>query len=60
VGLTFCFIGKLNTLTRTEAENMVSVNGGEPKNSVVKGFSYMVTNSSDLLLQDALVKIDLK
>lgn len=39
---------------------MVSVNGGEPKNSVVKGFSYMVTNSSDLLLQDALVKIDLK
>jgi len=39
---------------------MVSVNGGELKKSMVKSLSYLVTNSSDLLLQDALVKIDLK
>ena len=44
--LSFCFTGKLNTMKRTEAEQMVTENGGTPKKSVVKGLSYLVTNDT--------------
>lgn len=46
-GLTFCFTGKLDTMTRNEANDLVTENGGTPKNGVVKGLSFLVTNSDE-------------
>ena len=46
-GLTFCFTGKLETMTRNEANDLVTEHGGIPKSGVVKGLSYLVTNSKD-------------
>jgi len=46
-GLTFCFTGKLETVKRAEAEQMVRDHGGEPKSGVVKDLSYLVTNSTE-------------
>ena len=46
-GLTFCFTGKLETMTRNEANGLVTANGGTPKNGVVKDLSYLVTNSTE-------------
>ena len=46
-GLTFCFTGKLETMTRNEANGLVTENGGTPKNGVVKDLSYLVTNSTE-------------
>jgi len=46
-GLTFCFTGKLETMTRNEANDLVTKLGGTPKNGVVKNLSYLVTNSED-------------
>ncbi|TXT53437.1 MAG: DNA ligase [Promethearchaeota archaeon] len=46
MGKTFCFTGKLNTMTRKEAEALVIENGGEAKGNVVKNLSYLVTNSA--------------
>ena len=46
-GLTFCFTGKLETMTRNEANQLVTENGGTPKNGVVKDLSYLVTNSTE-------------
>jgi len=46
-GLTFCFTGKLETMKRAEAEQMVRDNGGETKSGVVKNLSYLVTNSNE-------------
>ena len=46
-GKTFCFTGKLETLKRAEAEEIVRNNGGIPKGSVVKNLSYLVTNSTE-------------
>jgi len=46
-GLTFCFTGKLETMTRNEANQLVSENGGTPKSGVVKDLSYLVTNSTE-------------
>jgi DNA ligase (NAD+) len=43
---TFCFTGKLNTMTRGEAQELVKKHGGEPKSSVVKDLTYLVTNST--------------
>jgi len=45
-GLTFCFTGKLETLTRTEASLLVEENGGTIKSGVVMNLSYLVTNST--------------
>lgn len=46
-GLTFCFTGKLETMKRAEAEQLVAENGGEAKKGVVKNLSYLVTNSTE-------------
>ena len=46
-GLTFCFTGKLENMTRNEANDLVTENGGTPKNGVVKNLSYLVTNSKE-------------
>jgi len=46
-GLSFCFIGKIKTMRRAEAEQMVRDHGGEPKSGVVKDLSYLVTNSTE-------------
>lgn len=46
-GLSFCFTGKLNTIKRDVAEQLVKDLGGQPKNSVVSNLSYLVTNSTD-------------
>ena len=46
-GLTFCFTGKLETMTRNDANALVTENGGTPKNGVVKDLSYLVTNSNE-------------
>ena len=45
-GLTFCFTGKLNKMTRSEAEDLVLKEGGESKNSVTKDLTYLVTNET--------------
>ena len=45
--LTFCFTGKLETITRNEANGLVTEHGGTPKNGVVKDLSYLVTNSTE-------------
>ncbi|MCJ7648149.1 MAG: BRCT domain-containing protein, partial [Candidatus Lokiarchaeota archaeon] len=47
-GLTFCFTGKLNEISRSEAEDLVIKHGGEPKKSVITNLSYLVTNESTL------------
>ncbi len=45
-GKSFCFTGELDSLKRGEAESLVKSLGGSSKSSVVKGLSYLVTNSS--------------
>jgi DNA ligase (NAD+) len=45
-GLSFCFTGKFNEITRSEAETLVLNEGGEPKSSVTKNLSYLVTNET--------------
>ena len=45
-GLTFCFTGKLNKMTRSEAEALVLKEGGEPRNSVTKNLTFLVTNET--------------
>ena len=46
-GLTFCFTGKLETMKRAEAEQLVQEHGGQAKSGVVKNLSYLVTNSTE-------------
>ena len=46
-GLSFCFTGELNTMKRAQAEALVKEKGGTVKSSVVKGLSYLVTNTPD-------------
>ncbi|KKN49240.1 hypothetical protein LCGC14_0644680 [marine sediment metagenome] len=44
---SFCFTGKLETIKCAEAEQLVIEKGGEAKKSVVKGLTYLVTNSNE-------------
>ena len=46
-GKSFCFTGKLETMKRAEAEQMVREKGGEAKSGVVKDLTYLVTNSNE-------------
>ncbi|HNY16194.1 MAG TPA: NAD-dependent DNA ligase LigA [Treponemataceae bacterium] len=46
-GLSFCFTGELESMKRPEAEARVKELGGQAKSSVVKGLSFLVTNSPD-------------
>ena len=46
-GLTFCFTGKLETMTRNAVNDLVTEHGGTPKSGVVKDLSYLVTNSTE-------------
>lgn len=46
-GLTFCFTGKLDTMKRVEAEQLVQDHGGQAKSGVVANLSYLVTNSTE-------------
>jgi DNA ligase (NAD+) len=43
-GLTFCFTGALEGMTRSEAERLVRDHGGEARSSVSGALSYLVTN----------------
>ncbi|MHA1619375.1 MAG: NAD-dependent DNA ligase LigA [Promethearchaeota archaeon] len=46
-GVSFCFTGKLNEITRNEAKEMVLAQGGLFKSGVTKTLDYLVTNTSD-------------
>ena len=46
-GLSFCFTGKLDTMKRAEAEQLVIEHGGEAKKSIINDLSYLVTNSAE-------------
>ena len=46
-GKSFCFTGELDTMKRSEAENIVKANGGSVKSSVSKGLSFLVTNTPE-------------
>ncbi len=45
-GKSYCFTGKLNTLSRSDAENLVIQNGGKIS-GVNKNLTYLVTNDTD-------------
>ncbi len=44
-GLSFAFTGKLNTMSRDEANKLVQQNGGSIKSSVSAGLDFLVTNT---------------
>ena len=46
-GKSFCFTGTLNSMKRSEAEELVREAGGNAKNSVTKDLDYLVTNSPE-------------
>lgn len=46
-GLTFCFTGKLETMKRNEAEELVISLGGSTRNNVSATLNYLVTNSTE-------------
>jgi len=46
-GLTFCFTGALETMTRDEAFEMVTSKGGSIKSSMSNNVSYLITNTPD-------------
>jgi DNA ligase (NAD+) len=46
-GMSFCFTGKLETMKRADAEEIVENHGGKAKSSVVANLTYLVTNSSE-------------
>jgi DNA ligase (NAD+) len=46
-GISFCFTGELRTMKRQEAEAKAKALGGTTKSAVVKGLSYLVTNTPE-------------
>jgi DNA ligase (NAD+) len=46
-GISFCFTGELRTMKRQAAEAKVKELGGTAKSVVVKGLSYLVTNTPE-------------
>ena len=46
-GKTFCFTGKLETMKRKEAEELVAEHGGASRSSVSGALDYLVTNSTE-------------
>jgi DNA ligase (NAD+) len=46
-GVSFCFTGKLNEITRNEAKEMVLAQGGLFKSGVGKTLDYLVTNTPE-------------
>ncbi|MCK4516954.1 MAG: DNA ligase (NAD(+)) LigA, partial [Spirochaetaceae bacterium] len=46
-GVSFCFTGTLNSISRNEAEELVRRDGGTTKNSITKDLTYVVTNNRD-------------
>jgi DNA ligase (NAD+) len=46
-GKSFCFTGKLNTLSRNDAQDMVVQYGGSSKSGVSKNLTYLITNTPD-------------
>jgi DNA ligase (NAD+) len=46
-GLSFCFTGELESMKRPEAESRIRELGAQAKSSVVKGLSFLVTNSPE-------------
>ncbi|MBD3197557.1 MAG: hypothetical protein GF317_21060 [Candidatus Lokiarchaeota archaeon] len=41
----FCFTGKLESMTRNEAQDLVKDKSGIPKTSIVKDLDYLVSNA---------------
>lgn len=46
-GLSFCFTGELQSIKRTDAQLLVTDNGGIIKSSVTKDLNYLVTNDTE-------------
>lgn len=46
-GKSFCFTGKLENMTRAEAQDMVANKGGVSKSGVSKGLDYLVNNDNE-------------
>ena len=46
-GKTFCFTGKLETMTRKQAEELVAEHGGASRSSVSGALDYLVSNSTE-------------
>ncbi|HKL86371.1 MAG TPA: NAD-dependent DNA ligase LigA [Treponemataceae bacterium] len=46
-GKSFCFTGELVSMKRSEAEAIIKTLGGSVKSSVVKGLTYLVTNTPE-------------
>ena len=47
IGMTFCFTGKLEIMSRVEVEQIVKDNGGQTRTGVSKNLTYLVTNSTE-------------
>ncbi len=46
-GISFCFTGPLESITRAAAEDRIVSSGGTVKSSVVRGLGYLVTNDPE-------------
>lgn len=46
-GVSFCFTGTLNSISRSDAEELVRRDGGTTKSSITKDLTYLVTNNRD-------------
>ena len=48
LGISVCFTGSLNTMSRGQAQKKAEAAGWESKSSVTKGLTYLVTNESTM------------